>query len=235
MAVTGTAQGIDFSGSSVASIATSSTLAVAAGERVIVWVYYFAAAVTVTVGDGTNNLTQLPAASPVNDGSSRLQCFERYYASGGTLTFTASFSANVPFVGIVAARCDGGVSTAIVSSACAGNVQTAPGLATDGVTSGNLTPPAAVSTIYALTLNDTAGATPAAGTGFTDNGAFLSNPPNVARLESFVTSNTTPLPATFTAGTNATHLTIAVAVEDATASAPAWNSYYQRTNVPLRL
>ena len=217
MSIVAVAQGINFSGASVGSIATSTTLSVAAGERVKVWVYYFAAAVTVTVSDGTNNFNPLPAFASVNDGNSRLYCFERYYATGATVTITASFSGNVPFAGIVAARCDGGASGAIVASACAGNVQTAPTTAANAVTSGNLTPPAAASTIYALTLNDTAGATPAAGGGFVDGGAYLSNPPNVARLESFVTSNTTPLPATFTAGVNATHLTIAVAVANATA------------------
>src|SRR5690606_13038646 len=51
-----------------------------------------------------------------------------------------------------------------------------------------------------------AGATPAAGTGFTSVGTFWSNPPDVARMEHRRLEATDATASTFTAGVNDSHL-----------------------------
>lgn len=207
--------GLNFSGSSVGSIATSATVTVANGGWIFAWVYYFAAAVTVTVSDGTNSLTELPGGSPINVSNSRLQCFARYYATGGTFTITASFSSNVPYPFIVAAPVSGLVSTALVAAQCSGATQSSPGTGADAVTTGNATPQAQPAMQLALSVNDGSSDAPNAGTGFTNQGAYVDDGTGpYTRVESRTLSALTAVASTFTAVVNSLHLSIQVIVAE---------------------
>lgn len=222
MAIGNTGQNLDFSGASATTIATSATVTVSAGSWVVAWVYYFAASTTVAVSDGTNSLTAIPAGSPVNDGNSRLATLARYYATGGTFTFTATYGASVPFRSIVVAEVTGRTSTALVAAQCAGQAQATPTTGTDAVSTGNATPQSTASEQVAYTMNDTSSGVAAAGTGFTSAGTFLNDTGDIARIETRARTSTTPVAATFTAAANVAHLSSQIIFDEDTGPPPIY-------------
>lgn len=221
MPVGNTAQGIDYSGTSATTIATSSSIAISAESWAVAWVYYFAGATTITVSDGTNTFAEIPAGSPINDGSSRLATHARYYASGGTFTFTATYGASVPYRSIVVVEVTGRDSAALIAAQCAGQVQPTPGTGTDAVSTGNATPQSASSEIIAYSMSDTGIAAPAVGTGFTNVGTFLNfGGVDLARVERRTLASTSPIAATFTATANNPHFSSQIIFSEAPPSGP---------------
>lgn len=126
---------------------------------------------------------------------------------------TAEYAAAMCFV---VSDSDGNAPTTI------GQPQLTPGTGADGLTSTALTPTSASGLLLGLAaITGTPGTTPAAGTGFSSLGTGWTDTADVARAESKAFSSTSPIAATFTAGANTGHITIALAFYDTGGPGPA--------------
>jgi len=192
------------SGSSV----TVTGVTLGAGENVIVGVTWHVSggpAITIsslTDSGGVNTYTQL--GTTYVDGNA--DGYALFYAknvsalTAGSITAALSGSSAGLF-NVFVERWTGLDPTAAASSAV-GNTQATPGTGTDGMTTGNITPPVANSMIWALGIDYTHGTGHvAAGTGFTSLGLVAIAATDVIS-EYKIVSSTTPVAATFTTDIN---------------------------------
>lgn len=129
-------------------------------------------------------------------------------AVGGSTTITATFNAASTFRAIVGKVINGTSGYDSVANSHAGQVQNFPTTVADATTSGN-TPALSAQPALAsgFCMDSSGGATPAAGTGFTNDGigVLFGGATNLVRGESKRVTAISALAATFTAGLNEAH------------------------------
>ncbi len=192
----------------------------APGEQGVMWITYdISGGATVSVAGNIGGAWTAQTGGSIDEpGNQGMRCFvcANPDTSGSPTTITATFSISADARGSQVHAVSGGNVAAATASA---NHQATPTLATDAVTSGNITPATAVALLLGCTLctHNTGGGTPAAG-----SSPFVSiatmwdyGTGNHGRSEYEALSSTTPVPALFTATGNTNHITIGLAIPEA--------------------
>lgn len=216
-----------------ANSATGSTLALAFSVSLTAGDTIHAAASSDTSGgatvssfsDGTNTYgSVLDAQNDATHKQSLAHCVAQNCAAG-TPTVTVNFSVSAVNRGLWIKNITGCATSSLDGHS--GNVQLSPGTGTDAVTSGNATntnQPALISAFCTDTLNQNE--VPAAGTGFTSEGAGWNNQygagaTNTAIAENKRITTTTAVAATFTAPVNDPYATVMAIFDEFGVGAPA--------------
>jgi hypothetical protein len=199
------------------TVSVSST--VETGEILIVWVTYGTQAASASVSDGVNTFTKIGSTITDAANGDRTEIYQCQSAVGGTRNITLTTNVAAVWKAIAYVRYTGLAGAAQV----AGQSQYAPGLATDAVSSGNITPVSTNSLLIGFTFANNGGdpvLTP--GTGFTSRGDFpgmVAGFGNTSLIEDKILSGTSPVAATFTTAVNDHHMTMGVVVPLAAAAA----------------
>jgi hypothetical protein len=204
---------------SATTVPVTFTSNVVAGNLIAVWVTWGSSTATLnSVTDSLGNTYTIVQTVTNTTNSQRSAMAYAKNIAGGANTVTATFSASIDYRGIIVHEISGADQTAPLDGN-AGQWQTGPGLGTDAVSSGSFTTTKNGDYIFGASMNTgVACAGPAAGTGFTAReapacGGHSIQPISEDRIQSAAGS----IAATFTASSNNSHLTQAMAF----AAAPA--------------
>jgi hypothetical protein len=172
------------------------------GDRVLVLLTYgTGSGITLGVSDGTNTYTQVGATLSDATAGQSMALFECVNATGGTYTFTGSFTPGQFAVGIgirTYAGLDGAVSATMQS-----NNPTNPGTSANALATANITPGSQPGLIFAATMDVSGGETITAGSSpLTSRGTFA-----VWNTQFGVGTMTEDKRVTSTSATNATFTT----------------------------
>lgn len=216
------AENHDFSGGSGSSIAITLN-GVTAGAFVGVFYTFGSTSLTPTVSDGTSYTLD----RYVRDNTNGQSTGSHYLASsaGGNLTITISFGGSTTFFGGIACYATSDVGGPTLFDATGQN-QNAPGTGTDAITSGTVasSPANCLALGYTMdTSNGAPGATPTAGTGFTNRNTTTNN----QTLESGVIAAGGSVAATFTYGTNDSRNTHVMILQEPAAAAADFRPFTQ--------
>ena len=200
------------SSGSASTVATTFTSNVAAGNLIAVWVTWGSSSATLCstcVNDSLGN-TYTIVQTVSRSGKRTAMAYAKNIA-GGANTVTATFSASISSRGIIVHEISGADPTAPLDGN-AGQRQTTPGLGTDAVSSGSFTTTKNGDYIFGVSLQEgssCAGA--AAGTGFTprETPACVNSMQPIS--EDKIQSAAGSTAATFTASSNTSHMTQAMA------------------------
>lgn len=172
MALTPVSKGNTGSGAAGTTIAQTS-VTVATGDRIEVWVMWRSVTATCTVSDGTNTYSTAKAQidNSVGGGSNtRVALFECANAIAGTYTITGTISTSVAARAIEVIVIPG--TNTAVAGVAAGQFQHNPGTGANAITSGSITIPSANCAIVALTITQINVSAISLGTSFTTLGAI---------------------------------------------------------------
>lgn len=169
-------------------------------------------ATSVTVSDNINGAyTQIGATQTDSTDAQAVAHFYRANVAGSAVTITATFHGLTSlgaFIAIEASEVRGVTTTMTPIGANAGNQQQTPTTTANAVTSTASTSNTYDSLLAAYSQDVSGSLTPAAGTGFTSE---FSDATAQVRIESaIVVATATSKAATFTAGDNKSHVTVAV-------------------------
>lgn len=159
-----------------------------------------------------NSVPPLPwvARTVVNDGVRVLIDYTADRVPVGSYTTTIGLSASVSARGAVAKEIAGTTGyDAVASAAKAGQVTAVPGLAADGITTGNTSALSAQPALISAGAIASNGGLPGVGTGFTGDGICFNFGGNIGQSESKRVTSTSALAATFTAANNNPQLALA--------------------------
>ena len=201
---------------SASTIATSTTVTVAAGDTIVVIGTVAQADLTASLAcsDGTNTYTLRQAVYDATT-TANFCIFVAENVAAGTYTVTLSWGGStrtsravyaIPLSGLKAASYQiGGIA-----------VQASPGTGTDGVTTGNMTPTEQPACVIGAITNGGSVNTPAAGTGFTSIGTAwqFGTGTDLFRAEHKRITSTSAVALTGTAGANVRHFSVAVILSE---------------------
>lgn len=173
------------------------------------------------VTDGVNTYTARGSITDASDGQKTWHFTADNINPTGVTLVTATFFPATPAATGIWVKEIGGTSGYDSGAGVAGQVQATPTTAANAVTSGNTgTLTAAASLVSGLSFRTSgAGAGPAVGTAFTSGGLGWSNiVSNCTRSENKRVTGSTAQAATFTAGGNDAHSTMAAIFKETTSS-----------------
>ena len=174
-------------------------------------------ATATTFSDSVNGSTGWSTAKDVANSPLLLSKGWRYFASGQTVTVTATYNATCTQRGIKLTEITGAVTPGALDGTPAGQFQLNVGTGADAITSGNFTTSGQPALIHATCMNYGNNKNPAAGTGFTSTRVDWNTDVGGCRVEYKRVTSTGTQAGTFTGPSTDSWITIAIAFDEAAA------------------